>query len=193
MYNITKVLYIKDLLVLQAPSIYKMIEGTVQSAKRKNLFIGDLVVNPYIYDSRSLDVSYLFKYLEALDKVANVFRKLYDEFLYSLRLEGIIDDELYSGIDNFHMIYNAINNTFNSYLVDQYLFQDFGIYRSPTSLETCTKLYETFNDYCVYSLIDIVNDPARLKLRMFRQNIKYLNYIYDELFEQFEPIYLPFY
>ena len=191
MASLTIITHIKDLLILKYPSLNNITKGYINSAKQKGLYLDELVINPYILQSRSLDVSYLFKYLESLDKLAGVFRELYDEYIYTLRLNGWVNDIIYS-IDKFHEIFNAINNKFNSYLTDQYLFEDFSIYQSETSLETCMAMYDTFNEYFMMSLLDIA-EPNKLKYLIMQKSIRYSQYIYDKIFEQFEYIYLPFY
>lgn len=187
--NVMKLIYIKDLLIFQSPTIYQMIEKYIEDAKQKDVFIGYLAMNQYIYESRSLDISFLINYIKSLDKIAGVFRDIYDEYIYELRLKGLLDSV---NKTDFHMIFNAVNNKFNLYLTDQYLFQDFGIYRSQTSLETIMDMYETFNDYFIYSLLGKI-PPNELKILIYKKNFKYLPYIYDKIFEQFEDIYLPFY
>lgn len=195
MGSISFILCIKDLLVFKSPLIYHMCEKYIESSKQKGVDIGNLFINPYVFQSRSLDVPYLLKYIESLDKLAGVFREIYDEYLYTLRVDGYIDNHIYDIINNtdkFHMIFNAINNKFNAYINDQYLFEDFGIYQSSTSLETCMTLYEEFNDSFIRSMIDLV-DPKRLKFIIMQKSSRYLHNIYYKIFEQFEGIYLPFY
>lgn len=187
--NVMKLIYIKDLLIFQSPTIYQMIEKYIEDAKQKDVFIGYLAMNQYIYESRSLDISFLINYIKSLDKITGVFRDIYDEYIYELRLKELLDSV---NKTDFHMIFNAVNNKFNLYLTDQYLFQDFGIYRSQTSLETIMNMYETFNDYFIYSLLGKIS-PNELKILIYKKNFKYLPYIYDKIFEQFEDIYLPFY
>lgn len=191
MTTLTFITRIKDLLILKCPSFSNISKGYLESAKRKGVDLGELIINPYIFQSRSLDVSYLFKYLESLDNLARIFREIYDEYIYTLKLNGYINDTIHN-IDNFHIIFNAINNTFNLYLSDQFIFEDFGIYQSETSLITCMAMYETFNEYFMNTLLDLV-EPHNLKLLIMQKSIRYSQYIYDKIFEQFEYIYLPFY
>lgn len=190
-YTMTLV-YIKDLLIFQSNSVYKLIESNVENARRNGVELGELVVNSYMYKHRSLDIGCLIPYIRALDNMIKVFRDLYDDEIYTLRLENLITDEVYNNINGFHNIFNAINNTFNAYLCDQFLFEDFGIYQSQTSLETILALYETYNDYFIMSLRDYVN-PNILKISIMNRSTRYIQYIYDKIFEQFEDIYLPFY
>ena len=191
METLSNMTRIKDLLILKCPAFSDASKIYIDSAKQKGVDLGELIVNPYIFQSRSLDVSYLFNYLESLDNAAKVFREIYDEYIYTLRLNGWVNDIIYS-IDKFHEIFNAINNKFNSYLTDQYLFEDFSIYQSETSLETCMAMYDTFNEYFMMSLLDIA-EPNKLKYLIMQKSIRYSQYIYDKIFEQFEYIYLPFY
>lgn len=195
MGHIGFILFIKDLLVFKSPMIHHMCEKYIESSNQKGVNIGELFINPYIFQTRSLDVPYLLKYLESLDKLAGVFRELYDEYLYSLRINGYIDDNIYDIINNtnnFHMIFNSVNNKFNAYINDQYLFEDFGIYQSSTSLETCLALYEEFNDSFIRSLLDLI-DANKLKIIIMQKSSRYMQIIYHKIFEQFEGIYLPFY
>ena len=127
-----------------------------------------------------------------MSNVINVFRNMYDDYLYNLRLENLIDDyiEEYEP-DTFHIIFNAINNTFNAYLDDQYLFMEFGTHLSQTSLETIMGMYEAFNDQFVMEFKQYVN-INKLKI-LIMKNMKFINHIYNRIFDQYEPIYLPFY
>lgn len=187
--NLAILIYIKDLLIFQSRDIFAMIEKYVRSAEKKGVYIGELAMNPYIYQSRSLDLSFLINYIHSLDNLAGIFRNIYDEYIYELRLGGYIDRNYK---DNFHFIFYAINNTFNLYLQDQYLFEDFSIYHSETSDITIMALWETFNDYFIFYIKDYCN-ISNLKLFIKRKGLKHLPSIYDRIFEQFEYIYLPFY
>jgi hypothetical protein len=190
MNAVSRIVYIKDLLIFQSPIVYAMVDEYINSAKQNGVYIGELSMNSYIYETRSLDVSFLINYIKSLDNIAKIFRQIYDDDLYNIRLHGI-NDIIYD-IENFQMVFNAINNTFNAHLYNQMAFEDFGTYYSNTSLNTCMAMYETFNDYFAFSFRDIEN-PSVLKLINMRRNIRYLPYIYDKIFEQFECIYLPFY
>ena len=188
--NISKIIYIKDLLILQSPIIFEKIEKYVREAERKGVYIGDLAMNPYIYKSRSLDVPFLIDYIRSLHNTIEIFRDIYDEYLYELRLLNCINENYQ---DQFQFIFSAINNTFNSSLSDQYLFEDFGMYHSEVSDSTIMSLYETFNDYFIFYMSNAVSNQFNLKLFVQRKSLKYLPHIYDKIFEQFEYIYLPFY
>lgn len=188
--NQIRILYIKNLLIFQAPSIYQLIEGYINDSRRRGVEIGDLVVNPYIYNSRSLDVSFLISYIKSLNNLSEVLRNMYDEYLYDLTMKGA--GGLYNNLYDFHIIFNSVNNVFNRYLVDQFLFEDFGIYQSKTSINTIMAMYESFNNYFVYTNKEKV-DAFLLKKMVQTKSAKYLPYIYDKIFEQFEDIYLPFY
>ena len=188
--NQIRILYIKNLLVFQALSIYQLIEKYIDESRRRGVEIGDLVVNPYVYNSKSLDISFLVSYIKSLNNLSGVLRDIYDDYLYDLNMMGV--DGLYNNLYDFHIIFNAANNTLNKYLDDQYVFEDFGIYQSETSLDTIMAIYESFNDYFVYTIKGRV-DPLLLKRMIQIKSTKYLPYIYDKIFEQFEDIYLPFY
>ncbi len=192
MCKLSRLIYIKDLLIFQSNTVYKMIEEYVESAKLKGVSIGDLATNSYIFESRSLDVSYLINYIKSLNNLAGVFRDLYDDYLYKLRLQLSIDDIIYQDDNQFQMIFNAINNTFNRYLDDQYLFEDFSIYQSQTSVETCMALLDTFYEYFTFLMSKYI-DKDYLKQFIMQNNIALSQIIYDKIFEQFEYIYLPFY
>lgn len=190
MSNLPRIIYIKDLLIFQSPIIYKMVEKYVIDAQKRGVYIGELTMNSYIYESRSLDVSFLTNYIRSLDNLVKIFRDIYDEYIYELKLNNYINENYK---DNFHFIFFAINGVFNNYLNDQYLFEDFSIYHSETSDITIMALFETFNDYFVFYTKESVNNLNFLKLFVRRKSLKYLPYIYDMIFEQFEYIYLPFY
>lgn len=182
--------YIKSLIVFQSPSAYTLIKDYVEDARKKGVEIGNLIVNSYIYSAKSLNIWFLIDYIKSLDNLVCTFRDIYDEYLYEIKMKGV--DDIYNNLYDFHIIFNAINNTFNKYICDQYLLDDFGIYQSETSLITIMSLYEVFNDYFVYTMKDKV-DYMTLKKIVQIKSIKYLPYIYDKIFEQFEDIYLPFY
>jgi hypothetical protein len=190
MCNLARRVYIKDLLIFQSPIIYAMIDEYINKAKQHGVYIGELTMNSYIYESRSLDVSYLMNYIKSLSNLVSIFRDIYDNDLYNLSLHGI--DNIIYDIDHFQIIFSAVNNTFNVYLDDQFLFEDFGTYQSKISLDTVMAMYESFNKNFTLSLKDIVPSNILKKISMSR-NIKYLPYVYDRIFEQFESIYLPFY
>ena len=189
MENLTRLTYIKSLLIFQSPIVYEKIEKYVLDAKQMGVSIGDLAINPYVYSTRSFDVSFLVNYIQSLDNVIRVFRNIYDDYLYELRLHGNIDNNYK---DNFHVIFNAVNNTFNLYLDDRYLFEDFSIYHSETSLGVIMLMYDAFNEHFIFYMKNNV-DSRVLKSLIQRKNLKYLPYIYDNIFEQYEYIYLPFY
>lgn len=181
----------KSLQVLRYPSIYNLISKYVDSAKQKGVYIGELLINPYVYASKSFDVSFLVNYIESLNNVAGVFRDIYDEYLYALVLQKSIDNSVY-GIDMFHYIFNDINNTFNEYLNDRYSFEDFSIYHSETSLDTIMAMFETFNNSFKWYMSSIT-DTNLVSEVIGNKSIKMIPYVYDKIFEQFEYIYLPFY
>lgn len=189
MNYLTNSVKIKDLYILQFNDSFKLIEKYIKNSYKNGVYIGELCVNPYIYESRNLDLPFLVNYIESLDSLVKLFRDIYDEYIYDLRLYEEVNNN-YS--INFHIIFNDINNTFNSYLSDQFLFEDFSIYQSETSLKTSIELYNKFNENFIFFMKNII-DRSKLQLFIHHKNIKYLPYIYDKIFEQFEYIYLPFY
>ena len=198
MNDLTNQIRIRDLLIYKSPITFAMISEYLINAIQRGIHIEDLVVNPYIYESRSMDVSYLINYIKSLDNVSKIFNDLYFDYLYKIRLEELINDNLADILynkskDSFNIIFFNINNTFNMYLDNQYLFEDFGIYMSQTSLETIIALYNTFNDQFVSSLKGYIN-PNLLKYHTtLSQGSEFIRDIYNQIYEQFEPIYLPFY
>lgn len=182
---------IKDLLILRCPGVFQCFEETIEKSNQKNLNILDLTLNPYIYETRSSDIGYLIKYLNSLDGLADVFRELYDNFIYELRVANLLDESIYNN-DQFHYIFNAINDELNYFVNNQYAFEDFGIYMGQTSLETCIALYDKFVDYFVRCLSGKI-DANFLKSFCMQRNIRNIYDIYESIFEKFEEIYLPFY
>ena len=198
MNDLVNQIKIGDLLIYKSPITFAMIYEHLNSALEKGVHIEDLVVNPYIYTSRSMDVSYLINYIKSLDNIAKVFNDLYFDYLYTIRLGELINDNIADILYNrskdiFNNIFFNINNTFNLYLEDQYVFEDFGIYMGQTSLEVIIALYNTFNDQFISSLKGYIN-PNLLKYHTtLSQSSEFMHFIYDKLYMQFEPIYLPFY
>ena len=191
MEKIIKRIYIKDLLILQSPIVYKMIEPYMNSARQKGVYIEELAMNLYIYEYKSLDIPYLVNYFKALNNLANLFRDIYDYELYILRIQNHIDDSIYNE-NSFQMIFNAMNNDFNLYLDDRYLFEDFSIYQSETSLFVIQSLFDTFNNQFSLFLEPFVNRGI-IQMMTAKRIKNFINYFYDKIYEQFECIYLPFY
>lgn len=186
---------IKDLMILQYDEIINIIREDVESAKLAGVYIGELYVNRYVYESRSTDLAFLRNYIKTLNAIANVFGDIFHDEIYTLRLEDLLDNEAYLEIYNentFHWIFDKINQTFNTYVDDMYIFDEFYIYGSEISSEVVLFLYNTFNEYLVSSLMPYVNYNILLKMNGQR-TVRYYPYIYDKLFQQLEDLYLPFY
>lgn len=176
---------IKDLKILQTPWVYKEIENDILSAERKGICIWELPVNPYIYETRSMNIEFLCKYIKTLDGLAGVFRELYDNLVYKLRLEKLIDFDMDDS--SFQFIFNAVINAFNRYIDDRYLFDDFCIYMSDVSLQTGIILYDVFNSVFI-ALFGNMIDSNKLRYQCIYKNMINPSIIYTNIYKQFEPI-----
>lgn len=188
--EITNSICIKDLPIFQ--SAIKPICDDINRAKRNGVDIGELVINQYVYESNSSNVCFMTDYIHSLSNLIELFNELYNTQLYELRIDDIVRKNQFNA-NWFQFIFKEINNAFNSYISDRYLFDDFGIYYSETSLITIPYLYNVFSDNFILLLNGILDNDA-IKLIKSRISKEFIyNHLYDRIFEQFEDLYLPFY
>lgn len=185
--ELSKPILINDLIIYRYPDLFQFIEKYIESARQKGVCIGQLIVNKYIYENHSLCI---VNYIKSLDELISVFRDLYDQTLHQLSLDRKLKSFIYN-LNNFHDIFNEVNNIFNKFLDDMYLFEEFSIFQSQVSIETCIAMCETFNDAMIFHLKEYV-DINELK-RINVNRMKNFHLIYDRIFVLFEYVYLPFY
>lgn len=185
MYELANQIRIKDLAVLRTECCMNMIESYIETAFKSGVDIGELAVNIYVYESE--DPIFLVEYVKMLCNLSKVFRDILDNSLYTLRLYKIVNESVYN--INFHNIFNEVNTKFNTFIDEQFLFDEFGIYHSEISLETSIAMYEVFNDSVILSLKEFV-DPNLLKFIFNKHSVKYLQKIYEEIFNQLENVFL---
>ena len=186
-FELIKQINIKDLAIFQYPEVIKLIEKDIYDSYSKGINIGEITVNTYIYETKSTDIYFMMRYIKTLNGLAEVFRELYDNLIYTLRLEKMIGSDIYNDNTNFQFIFNAINNSFNMIINDRYLFEDFCIYFSDTSLNTCIELYDTFT-YNFISLLCGTVDANILKSLCMNKNIFNISQLYAKIYQQFEYI-----
>lgn len=186
---------IKDLLIFQNDEIIDIIRKDIEFAQNHNVYIGELFINRFIYEERSTDLSILRIYLKMLNAIIKVFNDIYSDEIYTLRLEGLITDKEYLEIYNnnvFHQIFHDMNNEFNTFIFDSYVFDDFLIFYSETSLGVILQLYQTFNQTIVSLLSPYVDRNILISINAQR-TVRFFPFIYDKIFEQLDDAALPFY
>ena len=186
MYDLAEPIRIKQLPLFTIPTYVNMISEYLAIAQQNGVNIGELAVNVYIYESE--DSIFLVEYIKMLCNLTKVFRDIYDNELYLLRSQGFIDHKIYFNL-NFHNIFNEVNNKFNIYLGDQFLFDEFGIYHSEISLDTSIAMLEVFNDTIILAIKNFV-DPNIVKFIFNKFRLKNLHAIYDNIFNQLENVFL---
>lgn len=187
MYELITQVKIKELLLFKTPSS-KMIEEYLQSAYKCGVDVGELSANSYVYEYID-DLIFSVEYVKMICNLVGIFRNLFDNYLYSLRSIGWhIDNRIYS--INFHNVFSKINYQFNINFIDQFLFEEIGIYHSEVSLETAIFLFEVFNDTVVDELKEIIPiDPNLLKSMFIRRNIRYIPQIHSDIMNQLENVF----
>ena len=177
---------IKELPVFYSNSGIRMIEKWLAIAVKNGVDIGDLIVNSVVYNYE--EPIFTIEYIKMLCNLTNIFRNIYDNNLYHIRLQGLISDDVYSNI-SFHNIFNEINNIFNFLMNDGiYLFEEMEIYQSEISIEVAVALYDKFNDSIISALKDFV-DPKLLVFIFNKINMKHLQIIYDSIKVQFTNVF----
>lgn len=185
MYELITQIQIKDLLLFKTPSS-RMTEEHLRLAYNCGVDVGNLSANTFIYEYND-DLILSVEYVKMICNLVVTFRELYDNYIYDLRMLGYIDNKIYSTI-NFHDIFNKINHEFNINFIDQFLFEEIGIYHSEVSLETAVYLYEVFNEYIISLLKDFI-EPNKLRFIFTKRNMKYLSKIHGDIMNQLENVF----
>ena len=185
MYELANPIRIKEMPVFNILSCNVMMNDYIILAHTNGVNVPELYANVHVYEAD--DIIFSVEYIKMICNLAKIFREIYDNELYYLRLNGIISHEIYSKID-FHKVFGNVNNQLNSFIDDQYLMYEFGVYHSEISLETSMAMYEVFND----SLIEQMKGYADEKLLKFifnKHNVKYIQNIYESIFLQLENVF----
>lgn len=180
---------IKEMPIFNIWSCNNMMSSWLNKAYTNGVNVPELYANVYVYDAD--DMIFSVEYVKMICNLTTIFREILDNQIYLLRLKGLISNDIYSNID-FHKIFGTVNNQFNSFVDDQFLIYEFGIYHSEISLETSMAMYATFND----SVIDVLKDFVDIKILKFvfnNHNLKYLQNIYDSIFIQLENVFSIYY
>jgi len=173
---------LKDLPIFHSNSAMIMLKNWLAIAEKSGVNIGELSVNSVVYNYE--EPIFTVEYIKMLCNLSNIFRTVYDNNLYQLRLQGLINDDVYSKI-NYHNIFNEINNTFNFLTLDgMYIFEEMSIYDCEISLELTVALYDKFNESIISELKNYV-DPNLLLFVFNKINMKHLRSIYDSIQTQF--------
>lgn len=192
---ISNPVFIKDLIILQNPKVFEMIKPDVEAAKKYGVNIGYLHVNSFVYEYKTTNIIFLRNYIKTICILVEAFGNMFHDEIYTLRVQGLLNDECYLELYNdntFHWIFNDINNTFNIYIDDIFLHDDFYIYGSETSLEVILILYNIFSEDIVTALKPYVNYNILMKMNGIR-TVRWYPYLYDKIFQNLEDLYLPFY
>ncbi len=176
---------IKEMPIFNIISCNKMMNDHLILAYTNGVNVPELYANVYVYDAD--DMIFSVEYVKMICNLTTIFKEILDNQLYLLRLKGLISNDIYSKID-FHTIFGNINNQFNSFIDDEFLMYEFNIYHSEISLETSMAMYSTFNDAVIEVLKDFV-DIKILKFVFNNHNLKYLQYVYDNIFTQLENVF----
>lgn len=185
MYELANQIRIKEMPIFNILSCNKMMSDHLIKAYTNGVNVPELYANVYVYDAD--DIIFSVEYVKMVCNLTTIFKEIFDNQLYALRLKGLINNEIYSSI-NFHTIFSTVNDQFNSFIDDQFLMYEFGIYHSEISLETSIVMYEAFNDAVVNILKDFV-DIKILKFIFNKHNLKYIQNIYDSIFTQLENVF----
>lgn len=183
MYELANQIRIKELPAFYTAAGCRMMENSLIAAYSNGVDIGELAVNSFVYDYD--DIVFSVEYIKMLCKLSTIFKDIYDNNIYALRVQGHLQN---IPDINFHFIFNEINNKFNAYVDDMYIFEESGIYQSEIALETTTALYDIFNDTIVLALKDFV-EPLVSKYIFNKVNVKYLQNIYDNIMTQLQNVF----
>ena len=185
MYELITQIKIKELLLFKTPSS-RMAEEHLRLAYNCGVDVGELSANTYVYEY-SDDLIFSVEYVKMICNLVIIFRDLFDKYLYTLRMLGYTDNRIYSSI-NFHNVFNKVNHEFNINFIDQFLFEEIGIYHSEVSLETAIYLYEVFNTQIISELKDFI-EADKLKFIITKHNMKYLPKIHGDIMNQLENVF----
>lgn len=185
MYELANPIRIKEMPIFNISSCNNMMSAWLKQAYINGVNVPELYANIFVYDTD--DMIFSVEYVKMICNLSIIFREIFDNQLYSLRLKGLISNEIYSNI-NFHNIFNEVNDKFNSYIDDQFLMYEFAIYHSEISLETSMAMYEAFSD----TIINILKDTIDIKILQFifnKHNMRYIQIIYEKIFLQLENVF----
>lgn len=185
MYELSYPIRIKELPMFYSQHCIAMTQNYLVIATQNGVNIGELTANVFVYEFD--DLIFTVEYIKMLCNLSTIFRNIFDNDLYNLRLQGYINDKIYSSI-NFQTIFNEVNNKFNAFIEEPFLFEEISIYGSEISLETSIALYETFNDNMIILLSKFV-DINLLKYTFNKINIKYLQNFYDQIGTQIQNVF----
>ena len=189
MYELANQPKIKYLPAFIIPSCLNMMRFHIESAYKNGVNIGEFGCNSFIYQNDDLICQ--VEYIKMACNISNIFKDIYNELLYNLRLEGYIDNSIYPFI-NFHKVMNEVNNTFNSFIEDEYIFEEVTIYSSEISIETSIEMYDTFTNCIINELSSYIN-PNLLKYVFNKFNITNIQIIQDKIMTQIANIFTVFY
>lgn len=193
---ITNPVRIRDLMLFKYDEVLNIIKDDIELSKNNGIYLGELFVNKFVYESKSTDLLFIRLYIKILNSIAIVFNDIFSDQIYNLRLDDLLDDKEYTDIYNkdiFHQIFNEMNNEFNTFVDDLFIFDEFLIYGSEISLEVILIIYEIFNQNIVSLLSAYIDRNILININS-KRTVRYFSYIYDKLFEQFENVAgLPFY
>ena len=176
---------IKEMGMFNVIPCIQMVEEWLSNAYKNGVDVPELYANVHVYAAD--DVIFSVEYVKMICNLTTIFREIFDNELYYLRLRGIVDNSIYSKI-NFHKIFGNVNNHLNSFIDDEYLMYEFGIYHSEISLETAMSMYDIFNDSVIEQIKDVA-DAKLLKYIFNKHNVKYIKNIYDNIFLQLENVF----
>lgn len=194
-YPITNPIRIKDLIIFRNPDVFNIIKSDVESAQKYGVYIGELFINNFIYEYKTTDIIILRNYIRTLNILAKTFGDMFNDTIYTLRLQGLLKDEEYEELCNeniFHWIFHHINHEFNTFVDDIYIYEEFFIYGSEISLELILILYDAFNENIVTALKPYINYHILMRMNGTR-TVRWYPYLYDKIFQNLEDLYLPFY
>lgn len=183
MDNLMNQVRIKELPAFYAVTGQIMIDAWLSKVIKTGVNIGELAVNSFVYDYD--DMVFSVEYIKMLCNLSIIFREIYDNNIYALRIQGHLQN---IPDINFHDIFNEVNNRFNAYVDDMYLFEESSIYESEIALETTTALYDVFNDTIILALKDYV-EPFISKYIFNTVNVKYLQNIYNNIMIQLQNVF----
>ena len=200
MYEVANTIKIKDLPIIKSEDFFHIVEPYFEESMKNGVHLEEMILNPNIYgeeSNRLFDYRFTAGYICAISCMIRFFKDLFDKELFNLRMSGIHERSVYD--INFHEIFNEINKTFNTYVDDLYILDQFFILGSELSIETFLLLYGVFNNIMV-SEIDRVLSTNRediIKYSMYKQRKFHFHIL--ELYEEFwgnfddKDIYLLFY
>lgn len=185
MYELANPTRIKEMSIFNIKSCNDMMVAWLNKAYMTGVNILELNVNVYVLDAD--DMIFSVEYVKMVCNLSIIFREIFDNHLYDLRLKGLVDNDIYSKI-NFHNLFNEVNNTLNSFIDDEFLMYEFNIYHSEISLQTAMTMYDSFIENLIAILKDIVNDKL-LKFIFNKHSVIYIQNIYEGIFLQLENIF----